>query len=76
MSFLKKIKIVSVHVKACNFIKTRLQRSCFPVNIPKVLGTTFFIEQLRWLFCSTFWYQKKNLKKRKLMERFALESLL
>ena len=35
--------------KACNFIKKRLQHRCFPVNIAKLLGKTFFIEQLLWL---------------------------
>ena len=38
-----------MHVKdkSCNspegriFIKKRLQQECFPVNIPKVLGTAF-----------------------------------
>ena len=34
--------------KACNFIKKRLQHSCFPVNIAKFLRTAFFIEHLRW----------------------------
>ena len=34
---------------AYNFIKKRLQHSCFPVNISKFLRTTFFIELLRWL---------------------------
>ena len=28
-------------VKACNFIKKRLQRKCFPVNIAKFLRTAF-----------------------------------
>ena len=28
-------------VKACNFIKKRLQRRCFPVNIEKFLGAVF-----------------------------------
>ena len=55
--YLKRNKILRLHVKtslatvlkACNFIKKRLQHGCFPVNIPKVLETIFFIEQLRWL---------------------------
>ena len=38
---------------AYNFIKKRLQHSCFPVNISKFLRTTFFIELLRWLPLST-----------------------
>ena len=28
-------------VKACNFIKKRLQHKCFPVNITKILRTAF-----------------------------------
>ena len=32
------------------FIKKRLQNRCFSVNISKVLGTAFFIEQFQWLF--------------------------
>ena len=43
-----KIGLATV-LKAWNFIKKRLQHGCFPVSIPKVLGTIFFIEQLRWL---------------------------
>ena len=30
-------------------LKKRLQRWCFPVNIPKVLETVLFIEQSCWL---------------------------
>ena len=33
---------------ACNFIKKRLQRRCFPVNI-EIFKSSFFIEHLRWL---------------------------
>ena len=29
-------------LQACNFIKKRLQLSCFPVNIAKLLRTVFF----------------------------------
>ena len=29
-------------LKACNFIKKRLQYSCFPVNIAKMLRKAFF----------------------------------
>ena len=35
-------------LKFCNFIKTRLQHRCFPVNIAKCLRTSFFTEHLRW----------------------------
>ena len=36
-------------LKARNPIEKGLQRRCFPVNIAKCLGTTFFIEHLWWL---------------------------
>ena len=36
-------------LKACNFIKKRLQHRCFPVNIAKFLRTAFSIEHLWWL---------------------------
>ena len=36
-------------LKACNFIKKRLQNSYFPVKFVKILRTTFFTERLRWL---------------------------
>ena len=34
---------------ACDFIKKRLRRRCFPVNIARFLRTGFFTEHLRWL---------------------------
>ena len=33
----------------CNFLKERLQRRCFLVNIAKMLRKTFFIGHLLWL---------------------------
>ena len=61
--------------QACNFIKKRLQCWCFPVNIPKVLGAAFFIEQLRWLLLNyALVSEKKNLKE-KLVEGVLLISL-
>ena len=36
-------------MKACNFIKKRLQHRCFTVNIAKFLRISFFIEHLWWL---------------------------
>ena len=33
-------------LKACNFLKTRLQHRCFLVNIAKLLRAEFFIERL------------------------------
>ena len=42
----------------CNFIKKRLQHSCFPVKFSKFFKNIFSIEHLRWLlleqpFCAT-----------------------
>ena len=37
-----------------NSIKKRLQHRCFSVNILQFLGTTFFIEHLRWLILLFF----------------------
>ena len=36
-------------LKVCSFIKKRLQHCCFPLNVRKLSGTAFFIEDLRWL---------------------------
>ena len=36
-------------LKACNFIKKRLQHRCFPVKFAKFLRTLIFTEHLRWL---------------------------
>ena len=38
---MQKISLTTV-LKACNFIKKRLQHQCFPVTIPKVSGTFFY----------------------------------
>ena len=38
--------------QACNFVKSKLQHRCFPVNIAKFLRTAFFIEHLRRLLLS------------------------
>ena len=35
---------MKVVLKACNFIKKRLQQRCFHVNISKVLGAAFYTE--------------------------------
>ena len=57
-------------------IKKRLQHGCFPVSIPKVLGTIFFIEALWWLLLNMFYYQKEFLKNKVSGEiAFALISL-
>ena len=41
-------------LKTGNFIKKKLKRRCFPVNIAKFLRTALFIEHLWWLFLSVF----------------------
>ena len=41
----------------CIFIKKRLYRMCFPVNIAKLLRTAFFIEHLWGLLLS---FQETN----------------
>ena len=39
---------VSSGLKACNFIKKKLQHSCFTEKFAKYSSTTFFTEHLRW----------------------------
>ena len=68
---MSKISLATV-LRACNFLKKRLQNGCVPVNIPKVLGTAFFIEQLRWLLLNYALVSEKNFLRRKLVERLAL----
>ena len=46
------VENICVGLKACNYIKKRLQHRCFPVKFPKFLRTPFFTEQLRWLLLS------------------------
>ena len=60
--------------KACNFIKKRLQHRCFPVSIPKVLGTIFLWNNYGGCSRIMFQYQKEFLK-RKLVERLPLIQL-
>ena len=43
---LEPLFIKAAGLKNCNFIKKRLQRWCFPVNITKFLNT-YFEEHLR-----------------------------
>ena len=38
-----------VGLQSYDFIKERLQRKCFPVNVTKFSRTSFFIEHLWWL---------------------------
>ena len=51
------------------FIKKRPQNGCFLTNIPKVLGTAFFVEQFRLLSFNYVLVSEKIFLKRKLMER-------
>ena len=39
-----------VDLKACNFVKKRLQRRCFPMKFVKFLRTPFLKEHLPWMF--------------------------
>ena len=51
----KKISLAIV-LKACNFIKKRLQHRCFPMNISKLLRTTILknnSKRLLQCFCFT-----------------------
>ena len=59
-------------MKTSSFIKNRLQHRFFPLNIPKVLGTVFFTEQLQWLILSQVLEQIKKVSER---IAFALLSL-
>ena len=36
------------NLKACNFIKKRLQHRRFPVKFPNILKTSFLKEYLKW----------------------------
>ena len=58
-------------MKACNFIKEVLQHRCVPVNIPKVLGAAFFIEQLQWVLLHYVLVSGKNFKKNKVRGEIA-----
>ena len=51
-------------LQACNFIKNRLQNGCFSANIPKVLTTAYFMEQLRWLLLNYVLASERTLKKK------------
>ena len=64
----KSVISIPAVLKACNFIKIKLQHRGFPVNIPKVLGTAFLKERLCWLLLVS----KRILKSRKLVERLPL----
>ena len=74
---INKILSVSIKDKSCNspdglqlYQKETLTH--FPVHIPKVLGTTFFKEQLRWLLLRSVLISGKNFKHLMLLERLPL----
>ena len=46
-------------LKACNFIKKKLQHRSFPMNIAKLLRTAFLMGQLRWLLLEIASFPKK-----------------
>ena len=52
-------------LRACIFIKKRLQHRCFPVNIAKFLRATFFIEHLWWLLLYLLNQKFVSIKKKK-----------
>ena len=68
--------------KSCNspegqqlYLKKRLQHRCFPLNIPKVLGTAFFIEQLWWLFLNYVLVLRKEFKEKKVSGEIAFAAI-
>ena len=48
-------------LQACNFIKKRLQHSCFPVNIVTLFKNTNFQERLQTAAANVFLFLKKKL---------------
>ena len=57
--------------QACNFIKKRLQNSCFPVKFAKILRAPFLTEHLWWLLLHLRWLRLYFLKKVLLNSYFA-----
>ena len=47
-----KFKSVFTGLKACNFIKKRLQHKCFPMKYTNFFNNSFFTEHLRWMLLS------------------------
>ena len=43
------VAVVRKHLRACNFIKKRLQHRCFLAKSAKFLRTPFFPEHFQWL---------------------------
>ena len=62
---------MKVVLKACNFIKKRLQQRCFHVNISKVLGAAFYTELWHLLLKINFSMRKDFLLKKKVSEKIA-----
>ena len=48
-------RLVLNRVKACNFSKNRLQRCCFPINIPKFLRTSILKNISERLLLNRIW---------------------
>ena len=48
-------RLVLNRVKACNFSKNRLQRCCFPINIPKFLRTSILKNISEKLLLNRIW---------------------
>ena len=63
-------------LKACNFIKKRIQHSCFPVNIAQFLRTAIFIEHLRWLPLNNYLHTRNTLESRKFRRCFYIPHIL
>ena len=63
MKCVYKISIATV-LKACSFIKKKLQHSCFSVNISKVLVTTFLFSNSGDCFKLSFSIRKEFKKKK------------
>ena len=53
-----------ISLQACNFIKKRLQRKCFSVNIANFLTAAFSIEHLWWLLLKFRGTRKLNAQKK------------
>ena len=56
---LKNFAIFTGKLQACNFIEKRLQHSCFPLNIAKLLKTPILKNIYKWLLL--IFYQKSIL---------------
>ena len=66
---------ISEGLKACNFVKKKLEHRCFLVNIAKFLRTPFFIEHLWWLLLILVAIFKKKKKRTDLQVTWKLAIL-